>query len=78
MLVSGLGWHWGVLQFVELLALVVDLAEALNLTHVGHSTGAKDEVEVSEAVESSSLALVEDHPVFVDAGIGAKQKHDIA
>ena len=69
------GW---ILELVQLLTFVVDLAKALNFTHIGHATRPKDKVEVSESVEASTLTLVEHHPVFVDTSIGSEKEDDVA
>ena len=58
-------------------ASIINLLNTLDFWHVG-DVDAELEVEVAQSVQSSSLTLVENHFVFVQAGIGRHQEHDVS
>ena len=65
------------LQLVPFFAFRVNFPNTLDLAHV-RDRHTLNEVEVSQSIETASLALVEHHPVFVDRSVRANQEHNVA
>ena len=66
-----------ILELVNFFALVIDLANAFNIAHIGNLS-ARNQVKVSQSIHSAPLTLVKHHLVLVNGGVSANQEDYVA